>query len=195
MELHDIPHRVLHPEPLSPQRQKDLNCDTFWRLMDRWEVPADRALTLIGCDAEPMAKTVKPSFPLSDEQAKVVSCLLEIELTLAVAGVGRARHRKGSPAPSNGTLPLDAMGRCDPSRAAIVLWSMNRTGRAKPRPYSRASLPGASRTVSPIRPLIRGQKDTAWPSRTCGEAGRACATDEAQSVKGGRRPAASSTPL
>ena len=101
-------------------------------------MPTDRALTLIGRDAEPVAKTERARFPLSDEQTQVVSCLLEIELTLAVAGVGRARPRNRSPAPVEGALPLDAMGRCDPSRAAIVLWSLNRTGRAKPRSYSRA---------------------------------------------------------
>jgi hypothetical protein len=134
MEIHDVPHRVLHPEPLSPQRQKDLKCDTFWKLMDRWEVPTDRALTLIGRDAEPMANTARPIFPLSDEQTKVLSCLLEIELTLAVAALGRARHRKQGPVSADGTVSFDAMGRCDPSRAAIVLWSLNRTRRAKPRP-------------------------------------------------------------
>lgn len=138
MDIDGVPSRVLHPKSLTPERQKKLNAETFWRLMDRWEVPADRALTLIGCDAEPMAKTVQPIFPLSDEQTKVVSCLLEIELTLAVAALGRARNRKRSPASADGTLPFDAMGRCDPSRAAIVLWSLNRTGRAKLRPYSRA---------------------------------------------------------
>ena len=132
MELHDVPARVLYPEPLSPQRQKDLNCDTFWTLMDRWKIPTHRALTLIGRDAEPVANIERPIFPLSDEQTKVVSCLLEIELTLAVAALGRAQ------AWADGTVPLDAMGRCDPSRAAIVLWSLNRTRRAKPRPYSRA---------------------------------------------------------
>jgi hypothetical protein len=130
MELHDVPARVLHPEPLSPQRQKDLNCDTFWTLMDRWKVPTDRALTLIGRCAEPVANTERPIFPLSDEQTKVVSCLLEIELTLAVAALGRARHRKQSPVSADRTLPFDAMGRCDPSRAAVVLWSLNRTGSA-----------------------------------------------------------------
>jgi hypothetical protein len=138
MEAHGVPSRILHPEPLSPQRQKDLNCEIFWKLMDRWEVPTGRALTLIGRDTEPVTETGRASFSLSDEQAKVVSCLLEIELTLAVAVVGRGRHRKGSKAPSNGTVALDAMGRCDPSRAAIVLWSLNRTGCAKPRPYPRA---------------------------------------------------------
>jgi hypothetical protein len=68
---------------LPPERQKDLNCETFWKLMDRWRVPTDRALTLIGHDAE---------------QAKVVSCLLEIELTLVVAGAGRARRKRAAPA-------------------------------------------------------------------------------------------------
>ena len=79
-----------------------------------------------------MAEAERPSFPLSDEQAKVVSCLLEIELTLTVAGAGRARSRKRSRTPAHEILPLDAMGRCDPSRAAAVLWSLNRTRGAKP---------------------------------------------------------------
>src|SRR3954471_24349251 len=89
MEPHGVSPRILHPEQLPSERRRDLSCDTFWRLMDRWEVPTDRALTLIGRDAVPVAKTERPSFPLSDEQTKVVSCLLEIELTLALAGVGR----------------------------------------------------------------------------------------------------------
>ena len=96
MEAHGVPSRILHPEPLLPERQKDLNCDTFWKLMDRWEVPTDRALTLIGGETEPVTETRRASFPLSDEQAKVVSCLLEIELTLAVAVVGRGRHSRGA---------------------------------------------------------------------------------------------------
>jgi hypothetical protein len=129
MRADGVPSPILCPETLPPERRKDLNCDTFWKLMDRWRVPTDRALTLIGLDTETVTETKRPSFPLSDEQAKVVPCLLEIELTLAVAGVGRGRHRKGSPGPWNGTVPLDAMGRCDPSRAAMVLWSLNRTGR------------------------------------------------------------------
>ena len=136
MGVHGVPPRVPRSEMLPPERQKGLNCETFWKLMARWHVPTDRALTLIGHDAEPVAKTERPSFPLSDEQAKVVSCLLEIELTLVVAGAGRARHRKRT-ASANGPLPLDAMGRCDPSRAAQVLWCLNRTGGTKPRAYSR----------------------------------------------------------
>jgi hypothetical protein len=136
MEAHGVPSRILHPEPLSPQRQKDLNCEIFWKLMDRWEVPTGRALTLIGRDTEPVTETGRASFSLSDEQAKVVSCLLEIELTLAVAALGRARHRKQSPVSADRTLPFDAMGRCDPSRAAIVLWSLN--GTAKSRQHLRA---------------------------------------------------------
>jgi len=88
--------------------------------MDSWKVPTERALTLIGRDAEPVANIERPIFPLSDEQTKVVSCLLEIELTMAVAALDRARHRKQSPESADRTLPFDAMGRCDPSRAAIL---------------------------------------------------------------------------
>ena len=121
MARHGISLRVLHPGPVPAERQKDLNCDTFWKLMDRWKVPTDRALTLIGRDAEPVAEAERPRFPLSDEQAKVASCLLEIELTLTVAGAGRARSRTRGLTPTHEILPLDAMGRCDPSRAAAVL--------------------------------------------------------------------------
>jgi hypothetical protein len=135
MVRHGVSLRVLHPEPVPPERQKDLNCDTFWKLMDRWKVPTDRALTLIGRDAEQASETERPSFPLSVEQAKVVSCLLEIELTLTVRD---ARSRKRSRAPAHETLPLDAMGRCDPSRAGMVLWSLNRTGGVKSKLYARA---------------------------------------------------------
>jgi hypothetical protein len=135
MVRHGVSLRVLHPEPVPPERQKDVNCDTFWKLMDRWKVPTDRALTLIGRDAEQASETERPSFPLSVEQAKVVSCLLEIELTLTVRD---ARSRKRSRAPAHETLPLDAMGRCDPSRAGMVLWSLNRTGGVKSKLYARA---------------------------------------------------------
>jgi hypothetical protein len=64
---------------------------------------------------------------MSEEQAKVLSCLLEIDLTLTVAGLrnDRLRGRSRSPA-MDGACPLDAMGHCDPSRLAKVLWSLNR---------------------------------------------------------------------
>ena len=63
---------------------------------------------------------------MSEEQAKVLSCLLEIDLTLTVAGLrnDRLRGRSHSPA-MEGACPLDAMGHCDPSRTAKVLWSLN----------------------------------------------------------------------
>ena len=51
-----------------------------------------------------------------------ISCLLEIDLTLAVASVHdrRNRRRKAS-ALVTGDLPLDAMGRCDLTRAAAYI--------------------------------------------------------------------------
>jgi hypothetical protein len=127
-----VPGPIPGPQTSPPERQKDLNCETFWKLMDRWHVTTDQALNLIGRNPEPMTATGRPRFPLSDEQAKIVSCLLEIELTLAVAAAGRV--------PSRVTVPLASMGRCDPSRAAMVLWSLNRTGNARSRPHSRGRL-------------------------------------------------------
>ena len=132
MEAHGVPPGVAHSEPLSPERQRTLSCDIFWNLMDRWKVPTDRALTLIGHDPEPIDGAQRRNFALSDEQARIVSCLLEIDLTLAVASVHDRRHRRRkASALVTGNLPLDAMGRCDLTRTAAVLWSLNRTGGAK----------------------------------------------------------------
>ena len=132
MEAHGARPGVARSEPLSSRRQRTISCDIFWNLMDRWKVPTDRALTLIGYDPEPIDIAQRRSFALSDEQAKIVSCLLEIDLTLAVASVHDRRHRRRkASALVTGDLPLDAMGRCDLTRAAAVLWSLNRTGGAK----------------------------------------------------------------
>jgi hypothetical protein len=82
----------------------------------------------------------RPSFSLSNEQAQVLSCLLEIDLTLTVAAVREHQHRRKrvwSVAGEN--LPLDAMGRCDASRAAVVGGLRDRN--------SSASVPTAQRSA------------------------------------------------
>jgi hypothetical protein len=114
-----------------------LSSETFWALMDRWHVPTDRALALIGHDGTPrQSEKADRPFSLSNEQAQVLSCLLEIDLTLAVAAVREHQHRRnGVPSAAGENLPLDAMGRCDVSRAAAALWSTNQaTGLAPARP-------------------------------------------------------------
>ena len=132
MEAHGVPPGVAGPELPSPERQRILNCDIFWNLMDRWKVPTDRALMLIGYDPQPIDGAQRRNFALSEEQARIVSCLLEIDLTLAVASVHDRRHRsRKASALVAGNLPLDAMGRCDLARAAAVLWSLNLTGGAR----------------------------------------------------------------
>ncbi len=66
-------------------------------------------------------------FQMSEEQAKVLSCLLEIDVTLIVTGFREDRlHRRSHSAPMGGACPLDAMGRCDPRRTAKALWFLNR---------------------------------------------------------------------
>ena len=123
-------HLGLLTEPLPAGRQRLISCDVFWNLMDRWKVPADRALTLIGHDSETIDGIQRRNFALSVEQARIVSCLLEIDLTLAVASILDRRHRRRK-GPVTGNLPLDTMGRCDLTRTAVVLWSLNRTGGGK----------------------------------------------------------------
>ena len=64
---------------------------------------------------------------MSEEQAKVLSCLLEIDLTLTMADLRNDRlHGRSHSPPMEGAFLLDAMGNCDPSRIAKVLWSLNR---------------------------------------------------------------------
>jgi hypothetical protein len=130
MEAHGVPSRILTPQPLPPRRRQALTSDTFWSLMQRWKVPNDVALGLIGHDAERNGpvRDAKPSFALSDQQAEVVSCLLEIDLTLAITGVREDRlHRRDASSAMAGSSPLDALGRCCPKRAAAVLWFLNQS--------------------------------------------------------------------
>jgi hypothetical protein len=53
---------------------------------------------------------------------KVLSCLLEIDLTLNVAGLQDDQLRRRSHCPAMGACQLDAVGHCDLSRTAKVLW-------------------------------------------------------------------------
>ncbi len=95
--------------------------------MDRWRVPTDRALHLIGHNGGQRGRDGKPNFRMSEKQAKVLSCLLEIDLTLAVGGMSPHRlHRPIRSRRMGKVSPLEAMGRCDPSRTAAVLWILNR---------------------------------------------------------------------
>ncbi len=120
-----VPERVLHPVPLPPARQQALSAEVFWKLMDRWKVPTTTALTAIGyCPSEADKAAERPDFRLSDDQAKFLSCLLEIELTLTVAEIGRQRTGKGA-LPIDRMLLLENVQQCDPTRAAEVLWRLN----------------------------------------------------------------------
>jgi hypothetical protein len=142
MEPQAVPFQLLDPAPLPPRRRKAVNSDTFWSLMDRWKVSEDRALSLIGHNdaGSNWVRRERPRFALSDQQAQVVSCLLEIDLTLTVAGVGEDQlHRRIAQPSTCGESPLGALGRCDPRRAAAVLWCLNQSVRGlrcprKPRP-------------------------------------------------------------
>ena len=135
MEAQSVPSRIRKPEPPPSDRRRALSSEKFWALMGRWNVPDDRALRLIGLDrpSERTKRATKPGFQLSDEQAKVLSCLLEIDLTLTLAEV-QAQQHPGREVPSHSEvlsltsrgLALDETGRCDPRRAATLLWSLNR---------------------------------------------------------------------
>ena len=123
-----VPERVLRPEPLPPERQRALNTDVFWNLMHRWQVPTTTALRAIGCRPSERHKGERPDFRLSEDQAKFLSCLLEIDLTLTLAEVGGQRPAKQDRSrPFGRTLLSEKCPRCDATRAAKVLWRLNGT--------------------------------------------------------------------
>ena len=116
----DVPPQVLHLGGVPKSRRKTLSPAKFWALMERWGVTRERALDLIG------EESWNDAGEFSDEQAKVLSCLLEIDLTLIATGRReRCLHKRSRKAPMDGSSPIDAMGRCDPGRAARVLWSLS----------------------------------------------------------------------
>jgi hypothetical protein len=58
---------------------------TFWLLMQRWHVPDDQALKLIGFEGKPRRR-----FKLTPEQAHTLSVLQTIDSALELAEVDRA---------------------------------------------------------------------------------------------------------
>jgi len=55
---------------------------TFWLLMQRWHVPDDQALKLIGFEGKPLKQ-----FKFTPEQARTLSALLAIDSALELAGM------------------------------------------------------------------------------------------------------------
>ncbi len=126
MKVRAVPPRLLRTEALSSGRRKELSSEKFWALMDRWNVPTERALKLIGHNAGEPGRSRRPRFSLSEQQAKLMSCLLEIDLTLAVAPARQDCLQRWKPPPwMGGDSVLDAMGECDPGGAARVLWFLS----------------------------------------------------------------------
>src|SRR5215212_8174973 len=63
---------------------------TFWLLMERWHVPDDQALKLIGSEEKPRRR-----FKFTPEQARTLSALLAIDSALELAEMDRAwLHRR-----------------------------------------------------------------------------------------------------
>jgi Flp pilus assembly secretin CpaC len=58
---------------------------TFWLLMDRWHVPDEQALKLIGFEGK-----LRRQFKLTSEQARTLSALLAIDSALELAGMDGA---------------------------------------------------------------------------------------------------------
>ena len=58
---------------------------TFWLLMQRWHVPDEQALKLIGFEGKPRRR-----FKFTPEQARTLSALLAIDSALELSGMDRA---------------------------------------------------------------------------------------------------------
>ncbi|MEA2729976.1 MAG: hypothetical protein QOD93_4262 [Acetobacteraceae bacterium] len=59
---------------------------TLWSLMDRWQIPDEEALELVGFEGKLPTTSRRPRFKLSPEQERTVSTLPEIDTALSAAG-------------------------------------------------------------------------------------------------------------
>jgi hypothetical protein len=86
---------------------------TFWDLMDRWDVPNDQALELVGYEGKLPTTDRRPRFKLSTEQARIVATLLEVDSALATAGLKPSWLHKRSGKRSRSPLDLMRAGATD----------------------------------------------------------------------------------
>ena len=86
---------------------------TFWDLMDRWDVPNDQALELVGYEGKLPTTDRRPRFKLSTEQARIVATLLEVDSALATAGLDPSWLDKRSGKRSRSPLDLMRAGAMD----------------------------------------------------------------------------------
>jgi len=115
----------LEPRPLPPARRDTMDAARFWTLMDRWQIPPDRALDIIGTSCRRRLSKTRPNFKLSARQAQILSCLMEIEMTLTLAAVeGRLHGKRRTFQALQEVVPLEALGRGNPGQTAKVLWSL-----------------------------------------------------------------------
>jgi hypothetical protein len=86
---------------------------TFWGLMDRWDVPNDQAMELVGYEGKLPTTERRPRFRLSPEEARIVATLLELDSDLATAGLDPSWLRKQSGMGSRSPLDLMRAGAMD----------------------------------------------------------------------------------
>jgi hypothetical protein len=122
-----IPERILNPEPVTAKRRRVLSADAFWKLMDRWQVPKAAALKVIGFSPSETDGEEQPEFELSEDQAKFLSCLLEIDFTLTLAEVGHQKTERNLSQSLSRMVVTDETCRCDPIKAAKLLWTLSRS--------------------------------------------------------------------
>jgi hypothetical protein len=83
----------------------------FWPLMDRWEVPDDKALRLLGKRRSLTRTGGRPRFALDADEVRRLGYLREIGTALEVmfGEAGPWLKQRASPLPFQGMTPLDYM--------------------------------------------------------------------------------------
>ena len=99
------------PAPSRAPSRASASTKAFWGLMDRWSVPDEQALELIGFAGKIGKSGKRPRFRLSTSQVKTLEWLLEIDRAVEAThgNAGAWLGRRNRSAPTNGRTPIEAM--------------------------------------------------------------------------------------
>jgi hypothetical protein len=111
----------------------------FWPLMDRWSIPDDKALELLGHRRGPTRTGCRPRFTLDTDEVRRLDYLREIgvALELMFGDAGPWLKQPASALPFRGLTPLDYMimrgtpGLAEGNRF-LARWSLSQALRAEP---------------------------------------------------------------
>jgi len=122
-----MPEPAADDEPPARPLGRVLSSAQFWELMERWRVPDNVALDLLGYGGKIGRSGKRPRFRFITRQQRITGYLAELDAALTAAGQEPSwLHRKNRSAPFSGKAPLEVMVQGGPGGIAEVLRFVNR---------------------------------------------------------------------